>query len=203
MGQNLGKDEILDIRWAHDDPNPVAQDAIGRADKDALYALMKAKGISIENTGFQYPAEYQLPEAKRVRLDNGLDVIQQNSDLAYPNTDEQYHTSATTSATGTEGVNMYGMTPEQYAIYCAQYYFGGSSVSVGGDENTSAEVVTVVDSSNLNRVENSEKESEAVISTSASAASDWVEYTDDDTGATYFYNGKTGESVWGTVRPSS
>ena len=43
-GQALDQGEIIDIRWAHDDPNPVAQDAIDRANKDALFALMQAKG---------------------------------------------------------------------------------------------------------------------------------------------------------------
>jgi hypothetical protein len=41
--QSLDKGEILSIRWAFDDPNPVAQDAVNRADKDALSALMQAK----------------------------------------------------------------------------------------------------------------------------------------------------------------
>lgn len=45
MCQSLDQGEVLDIKWAHDDPNPVAQDAIDRADRDALYALMQAKGI--------------------------------------------------------------------------------------------------------------------------------------------------------------
>ncbi|CAM9152796.1 unnamed protein product, partial [Ectocarpus fasciculatus] len=56
--QSLDQNEILCLRWAHDDPNPVAQDAINRADRDALYALMTAKGISLDNAGFEYPAEY-------------------------------------------------------------------------------------------------------------------------------------------------
>jgi hypothetical protein len=42
--RSLDQEEVLDIRWAHDNPNPVAQDAISRADKDALFALMQAKG---------------------------------------------------------------------------------------------------------------------------------------------------------------
>jgi len=42
-GQSLDKGEILSIRWAFDDPNPVAQDAVDRADKDALAALLQAK----------------------------------------------------------------------------------------------------------------------------------------------------------------
>lgn len=47
MNQSLDQNEILDIRWAHDDPNPVAQDAIDRANRDALFALMQAKGFSL------------------------------------------------------------------------------------------------------------------------------------------------------------
>lgn len=42
-GQSLDKGEILSVRWAFDDPNPVAQDAVDRADKDALAALLQAK----------------------------------------------------------------------------------------------------------------------------------------------------------------
>ena len=44
LSQSLDQNEILDLRWAHDDPNPVAQDAIERANRDALFALMQAKG---------------------------------------------------------------------------------------------------------------------------------------------------------------
>jgi hypothetical protein len=190
-GQFLDKEEILDIRWAHDDPNPVAQDAITRADKDALYALMKAKGISVENTGFQYPAEYQLPESKRLKLENGVDVIQQNPELAYPNTDGQYADVHTASVS-----NVSGMTPEEYAIYCAQFYFSqDNNTTVDGAANaeeTSAKVTTT--------------ETSVAKSNSSSAttqSSDWTEYVDDDSGATYFYNSKTGESVWGTSAPTS
>jgi hypothetical protein len=45
INQSMDEGEILDIRWAHDDPNPVAQDAMDRANRDALYALMQAKGL--------------------------------------------------------------------------------------------------------------------------------------------------------------
>lgn len=47
INQSLDQGEILDIKWAHDDPNPVAQDAIDRANRDALYALMQAKGLFV------------------------------------------------------------------------------------------------------------------------------------------------------------
>ena len=45
QGQSLDQGEILSIRWAYDDPNPVAQDSISRADKDALTGLLAAKGV--------------------------------------------------------------------------------------------------------------------------------------------------------------
>lgn len=137
--QSLEQGEILCVRWAHDDPNPVAQDAMARADKDALYALMQAKGISLANTGFQYPAEYKLPEAKRIKLDNGAELIENNPALAYPDTDAQYTTDTTVSPAATT----------------------------------------------------------APPSSSAATSSDWTEHVDDETGATYYYNEKTGESSWG------
>jgi hypothetical protein len=98
--QALDANEILSIRWAHDDPNPVAQDAISRADKDALAALVRARGISLQTAPFEYPSTYQLPvpEAKRARIEGGdgsgsSDDVLASSELAhvaYPDTDAQY-----------------------------------------------------------------------------------------------------------------
>ena len=88
--QALDRKEILQIRWAYDDPNPVAIDAIKRADQDMMYALLKAKGISVEAAAYQYPADYEVPETKKMRLENGSEVTDERPDLAYPNTDAQY-----------------------------------------------------------------------------------------------------------------
>src|SRR4051794_34660817 len=94
-GQTLDKGEILSIRWAHDDPNPVAQDSIDRADKDALVGLLKAKGICLTPAAYEYPADYQVPDAKRQRTDGSdSDLNQQFPELAYPNTDGQYAPAA-------------------------------------------------------------------------------------------------------------
>lgn len=46
--QPLDHGEVLSLRWAHDDPNPVAKDSIARADRDALVALMRAKGLFLQ-----------------------------------------------------------------------------------------------------------------------------------------------------------
>lgn len=148
--QTLDQGETLDIRWAHDDPNPVAKDAIERADRDAMYALLQAKGVSLENTSFLYPADYRLPEAKRLKLENGEDVLRSNPEIAYPNTDTQY---ITTNETREEVCN---------------------------DQRKNDQFAS-----------------------NADASSDWKEYVDEDTGATYLYNEKTGESVWGNTIPST
>ena len=45
--QSLGNNEILNIRWANEDPNPVAKAAAERANADAVVAAVKAAGHSI------------------------------------------------------------------------------------------------------------------------------------------------------------
>ncbi len=142
QGQKLDQGEILSIRWAYDDPNPVAQDSISRADKDALSGLLTAKGVSIHAAPFEYPTDYHLPSSKRVRLENGTEISMEHPELAYPNTDAQY-----------------------------------DRVSVP-TELTS-----------LN-------ENQSPILTQKEVKTSWAEFTDDDTGATYYYNELTGQSSW-------
>lgn len=43
--QDLGNNDILNIRWAREDPNPIAKEAAKRADQDAVVIGMEAKGI--------------------------------------------------------------------------------------------------------------------------------------------------------------
>ena len=79
--------EVINIRWAMDDPNPVAQASAKRANEDALVAIMNAKGVSTAPEEFNYPGDYQVPAAKRMRTDEPelpADVT------AFPNTDKQY-----------------------------------------------------------------------------------------------------------------
>jgi hypothetical protein len=46
--QSLGHGEVLNVRWAYDDPNPVAKDARARADGDAVAAALAARGITYD-----------------------------------------------------------------------------------------------------------------------------------------------------------
>lgn len=43
--QSVGHGEVLNLRWAHDDPNPVAREARERADADAVTAALAARGV--------------------------------------------------------------------------------------------------------------------------------------------------------------
>ena len=56
--QALGHEEVMNIRWAYDDPNPVALEASQRADADAVMNMMSARGVDL--VGVQSQA---LPDA--------------------------------------------------------------------------------------------------------------------------------------------
>jgi hypothetical protein len=203
--QTLDQDEILSIRWAHDDPNPVAKDSIQRADRDALVALMKAKGISLTPAGFDYPVDYVLPEAKRMRLEEGGGILEQHPELAYPDTEAQY---------------------AQYAQYYAQYAqedgngSTSTSTSTGNptlskaeteqaqkdalrrlglldDEETAPESSTV-EKSNTDATEavTNEVEDEESSEEEEEGEGGWQQFVDENTGATYYFNTSTGESSW-------
>ncbi|GMF33667.1 unnamed protein product [Phytophthora fragariaefolia] len=82
--QALQSDEVLNVRWAFDDPNPVAKQAGERADRDAVVAMMQAKGVTTgEDAAFDYPEQYQMPPTKRQRVEG--DTV-----ASYPDTDTQF-----------------------------------------------------------------------------------------------------------------
>mgnify|MGYP006084454943 CR=1 FL=1 len=58
--QSMGKGEVLNVKWARDDPNPVAQEAIKRADADAAMAALARRGVEIGGGG----QLKRLPEAE-------------------------------------------------------------------------------------------------------------------------------------------
>ena len=45
--QSLGRGEVLNVRWAYDDPNPAAIEARARADEAAVTAALAARGIHL------------------------------------------------------------------------------------------------------------------------------------------------------------
>ena len=119
-GQNLGSDEILNIRWAHEDPNPIARKAIKRSNQDAIIAKLKSQGVSDKAAGFEYPSNYNLPAPKRRRIGD-------DEESAYPDTDQQY------AMTTTAGYN--------YTHSETPYMGSGSSSSRSTSNSTAAPYV--------------------------------------------------------------
>ena len=204
--QALDHGEILSIRWAHDDPNPIAKQAIEQADKDAFVSLLQGKGVSLEPAPFVYPSDYQLPAAKRLRSEEGGDVLEQYPELAYPDTDNQYTSSNN---------NSNNMSTEDYQAYLDTYYAQQAALSRLGMISTgvSSEVQQIIttntsENKDLNVVnyvstDKPVQESTALLSTasngSMSAAEDtcgWLTYTDPSSGRPYYYNAGIGLTTW-------
>jgi hypothetical protein len=149
------------------------------------------------NTGFQYPAEYSLPAAKKMKLENGIDLLQQHPELAYPDTDQQY---SATAAAATPLVLPEGVSQEEYhrawENYAKSLGYTYSPPQPGGTEMaaSSSTMPTITPpSSSSEPTEGEEQKKKA----SGAPSSEWVEVLDDETGATYYYNPQTGESSWG------
>lgn len=121
-GQNLGNNEILNIRWAYEDPNPHAKKSIKRANQDAIIAKLKAQGVSDTAAGFEYPATYNLPAPKRRRIGNV------DEESAYPDTDSQYAITATAP---------YAPTSAPYTPTSAPYTQNMNYGSTGGMSDSS------------------------------------------------------------------
>jgi len=45
--QTLEQGEVLNVRWAYDDPNPVALEAAQRADADAVVNMLQVRGVAL------------------------------------------------------------------------------------------------------------------------------------------------------------
>lgn len=91
--QALDCKEILSIRWAKDDPNPIAQNSISMADKDALAAFLDARGVSTKESNFIGASDQDVPYLKKAKV-NDIDISIEHPELAYPNTDAQYASSS-------------------------------------------------------------------------------------------------------------
>lgn len=180
--QALDRKEILQIRWAYDDPNPVAIDAIKKADQDMMYALLKAKGVSVEAASYQYPAEYELPETKRMRLDNGIDVTEERPELSYPNTDAQYEVL--------DGEH------DKYARYLETLH---CQLSEGSDSENALVLLKSYSANGISsssEIKGNDKEEVEEEEAGEDEEGGWEKQIDDKTGATYYFNTATGESSW-------
>ena len=168
--------------------------------------------VALEQAGFQYPAEYQLPSSKKVRLEDGTDITRDFPELAYPDTDTQY-------ATATEGgeqpadaqrAAMPVPPPPAYRGTRTESKATEETKTSTGPDNESKkrslEQLHALPPRNAYEEEEEDDDEEDetgqksadTAQQSQAAPSAWTAHMDPDTGATYFYNDQTGESSWET-----
>lgn len=210
--QKLDHNEILSIRWAHDDPNPIAKEAIEKADKDAVLNLLHTKGVAVAPQAFVYPPEYQVPDAKRLRIEDGAELLDEHPELSYPNTDGQYQyaAGAGTDAGGAsqeEIDRLSALSAEEYKAYYENYYAQQSALNrlgllAGPSSTTTTTTSATPDAATSTDTSVGKKRSLAEPSSSAattsSSAGSWQMYKDEGSGAMYYFNSETGESTWTT-----
>ena len=97
--QSLGLDELLNVRWAYDDPNPKVRAMIQENYHAQLVEACAAKGHHVSSVDFHLPTDYAIdqdPEAKRARREGGEGGNRVCAE--YPNTDGQFCYSWSSSA---------------------------------------------------------------------------------------------------------
>jgi hypothetical protein len=85
--QALENKEILNVRWAYDDPNPVAKQAAERANQDAVIAILQSRGLldgSAEKRALESGTE-EGPLAKRPKTGPALPVEDEYDEDVYIN----------------------------------------------------------------------------------------------------------------------
>lgn len=202
--QSLDQEELLAVKWAHDDPNPVAKEAIEKANKDALAALLLARGINLDtDTGFDYPSQYEVPSANCA-----LTSTEESENQA----DGGESSRKQSEATGESD------EPEGHAYYIKYYGDAGEEALDDDYDGTEAagsrkrlrvenvgNAAGVDISSNVKLYPNTDAQyatnepvADVSSTTSASnAAGEWLAATDPTSGATYYYHSVTGETSWG------
>lgn len=200
--QALEYGEVLSIRWAHDDPNPVAKDSIQRADADAMVALLRAKGISLTPAAYDYPADYQLPNNKRLKTDEGGAYVEANPEMAYPDTDAQYAAyNEYMNSIGAGNASSSADDATTQSIPWAGYQAAADQsteddkksalarLGLLGDYEGEAEVKSK--SADDKKTQEDEEQGEE-----EEGEGGWEKFADETTGAIYYFNTATGESSW-------
>jgi hypothetical protein len=211
--QALDHGEVLSIRWAHDDPNPIAKQSIEMADKDAVVNLLQAQGVSMTPAAFAYPTEYQVPALKSVPEEEGGEWLEQSPELNYPNTDAQYASTTSTVAAAPGSVDA-SVANSEYAAYYADYYAKLSEyqkLGVAGDATSGAATSTSSADTSSTGSSNAKGGNEDAQQTvgkkraigdessegaAGAASAEWSAHSDPASGATYYFNTNTGESSW-------
>jgi len=86
MENHLDGDEILNVRWAYEDPNPKAIEREKRERLDYGIQRLQEMGVSMENKEYDYPEDYQMPSSKKQKGEG-------DASKEYPDTDRQFPVS--------------------------------------------------------------------------------------------------------------
>lgn len=206
QGQALDHDEVLTIRWAHDDPNPKARSAAAQADRDALVAMLVANNVlppsvmlpgadggasgflDPTTTGFNYPIEYM---------------------SQYQNMEEDEEQKLKRQKLEEEGLVAYPNNLDQYAAYFKSNEENNSdSTAVKNVQGDALARLGLLDSDDdEDEVENKEKKQEEESKKEENKDNeeeeeeeddgpDWIKVLDETTGVHYYFNQITGESSW-------
>lgn len=202
---HLDHAENLNIRWAHDDPNPVAHDAAARADADALVEMLKAKGAAVDGPSavapYDHPADYHVPASKRIK------TTHDDEENAYPDTHGQYDWQPVTDP---QDGTSYWWNPStnQISRDAPQHIADANSdralAALDAADRAAAEAAAPA---NLAPSDQSPHEplagepQAAVTFGQAELPPGWSQTIDPASGATYFYNASTRETTW--TRPDS
>eukprot|EP00297_Palpitomonas_bilix_P004000 CAMPEP_0113912798 /NCGR_PEP_ID=MMETSP0780_2-20120614/29149_1 /TAXON_ID=652834 /ORGANISM="Palpitomonas bilix" /LENGTH=741 /DNA_ID=CAMNT_0000909841 /DNA_START=89 /DNA_END=2314 /DNA_ORIENTATION=+ /assembly_acc=CAM_ASM_000599 len=87
MGQGISEGDVLNVRWAYDDPNPHAQKRMEAEKREVMINTLIQNGISLEKSSYEYPSNYTIPSASGTAA---AMVAPYEGVEAYPNTDGQY-----------------------------------------------------------------------------------------------------------------
>ena len=59
--QGLGNGDVLNVRWAYDDPNPKTIELKKRKTQEMVLAALKKRGLGTTEQAFDYPEDYVVP----------------------------------------------------------------------------------------------------------------------------------------------
>lgn len=123
--QALTGKETLNVKWAMDDPNPAAQEAVARSNLDAAMVLLQAQGVALQAPAFRCPESYALPPPKKRARGEGGDEGGEDGAESYPDTDGQYEREAGGAREGGEWTAVFD--PVHQAYYYVQAGTGKTS----------------------------------------------------------------------------
>lgn len=129
----INNGEVLMVRWAYDDPNPVAQQAALRSDIDAFAAAVVAKGHSVTPAGFQYPADYQIAFSA-----DGRDEVTGGSGSGGAAADMPMGRSTASGSYTSAVTSLYPLTNHQYHMPLADASSSESSAAAPTDADSAA-----------------------------------------------------------------